>query len=247
MECAVAPSNIVHKNAPPMETIRHSHKLPALTPENIHIWGVNVSAITERMDQLERTLNAREREKAARFRRDKDRSSSIAARGALRILLSGYTGIPAAEIAFVYSNNGKPHIKDSDIAFNVSHSAEWVLIAIGYARAIGVDIEKIKQKINIAAIAKRYFSPEEQSAIQAADDPCTLFFELWTRKEAYVKACGSTLFSELKQMSVPVEASAEKDGWFFHRLEAGSKYAAAVVSDKPVTQLPCYDFGASFR
>jgi phosphopantetheinyl transferase len=70
---------------------------------------------------------------------------------------------------------------------------------------------------------------------------------LWARKEAYVKACGSTLFSELKRMSVPIEASAEKDGWFFHRLEAGSKYAAAVVSNKPVAQLPCYNFGASFR
>ncbi len=230
-----------------MEIVDHIHNLPALEPESIHIWGVHVPEVQNRMARLESVLSVYERDKAARFRRDADRSSSIAARGALRILLSGYTGMPAAEIEFSYTDNGKPYIKDSDIAFNVSHSAEWVLIAIGRGRKIGVDIEKIKRTMKVEPVAERYFSPEEQSAIQAADDPCALFFELWARKEAYVKACGSTLFSELKRMSVPIEASAEKDGWFFHRLEAGSKYAAAVVSNKPVAQLPCYNFGASFR
>jgi hypothetical protein len=48
-------------------------------------------------------------------------------------------------------------------------------------------------------------------------------------------------------MSVPIEDVAEKDGWFFHRLEVDSQYAAAVVSDQPIEQLPCYNFGASFR
>jgi phosphopantetheinyl transferase len=52
------------------------------------------------MARLESVLSVYERDKAARFRRDADRSSSIAARGALRILLSGYTGMPAAEIEF---------------------------------------------------------------------------------------------------------------------------------------------------
>jgi len=70
-----------------------------------------------------------------------------------------------------------------------------------------------------------------------------MFFQLWARKEAYVKACGSTLFTELKRVSVPIEDGIEKDGWFFHYLEAGSKYAGAVVTDQPLATMPCYDFG----
>ena len=71
----------------------------------------------------------------------------------------------------------------------------------------------------------------------------SIFFHLWARKEAYVKACGSTLFSELSSYSVPIEEHGEKDDWIFQRLEAGSEYAAAVVTDKPLTDVPCYDFG----
>jgi phosphopantetheinyl transferase len=75
-----------------------------------------------------------------------------------------------------------------------------------------------------------------------------VFFQLWARKEAYVKARGSGLFQELSGFSVPVDNGnlpevGEKDGWIFQRLEAGSKYAAAMVTDKESDSVPCYDFG----
>ena len=247
MYCTVALIEDLHKNARFMDMIDHINSFPALPKEAIHIWGVHVPEVQDRAAELELVLSAHEREKAARFRRAADRVSSISARGALRMLLSGYTGIPVEAIDFSYTENGKPYIRNSDIAFNVSHSSEWALIAIGRGRKIGVDTEKIKRTMKVAPIVERYFSLEEQSAMLAANDPCALFFELWARKEAYVKACGSRLFSELKRMSVPIEDVAEKDGWFFHRLEVDSQYAAAVVSDQPIEQLPCYNFGASFR
>ncbi len=247
MYCTVALIEDLHKNAHFMEMIDHINSFPALPEEAIHIWGVHVPEVQDRAAELELVLSAHEREKAARFRRAADRVSSISARGALRMLLSGYTGIPTAAIDFSYTDTGKPYIRNSDIAFNVSHSSEWALIAIGRGRKIGIDIQKIKRTMKLEPITDRYFSLEEQSAMLAADDPCALFFELWARKEAYIKAYGSTLFSELKRMSVPIEAVAEKEGWFFHRLEIDPQYAAAVVSDRPIERLPCYNFGASFR
>ncbi len=226
-----------------MEIIDHIRNLPELAPDSVHIWGVHVPKMLERLDGLESVLSAGERGKADRFRREADRHSSIAARGALRVLLSGYTGIPAAGIEFSYSENGKPSVDDPGVEFNVSHSVEWIVLAFGCDRAIGVDIEHIKREMDVSAIAGRYYSTEEQAIIETAGDPHAAFFKLWARKEAYVKACGSTLFSELKRMSVPIEDGAEKDGWFFHDLEAGSKYASAVVTDKPLGSMPCYDFG----
>lgn len=225
-----------------METIDHLRNLPALTAGAIHIWGVHVPGEAARIGALEAVLCGAERQRAQRFRRAADRQASIAARGALRILLAGYSGIPAAALEFGYSATGKPHAADAGVAFNVSHSGDWVVLAFGRNRQVGVDIEKIRRDVEVQAIAGRYFSVEEQSALGAAPDAYAAFFQLWAKKEAYVKASGSTLFRELGRCSVPV-ADGERDGWHFRRLEAGSGYAAAVATDRPLEALPCYAFG----
>ena len=260
-----------------MEQVENSKDLPELGSETIHIWGVHLPDVLDRLEGLHAVLCDKEQKKAARFYRESDRQSSIAARGALRILLSGYTGIPAAEITFQYSENGKPSLSavpqasrlhsadrqgrrdacgtkvdckddDNSVAFNVSHSADWVVLAFGRNRNVGVDVEKIKRSLDVEAIADRYFAPEEIALIENAEDRHALFFQLWARKEAYVKACGSALFRELGSFTVPLSGKTlpdigKKEGWIFQRLEAGSKYAAALVTDKEVANVPCYDFG----
>ncbi len=225
-----------------METIPSSDALPALDSGAIHIWGVQVSAMRDRLDRLASLLRDGEREKAGRFRRAVDREASVAARGALRVLLAGYTGMEAGRIDFAYSPNGKPHLPDAEVAFNVSHSGDWVVLAFGRCRNIGVDIEAIRRDLEILPLAMRCFSEAERGALARADDPHAAFFQLWAFKEAYVKASGSTLFRELGRCAVPA-GDGERNGWHFRRLEAGSKYAAAVVTDRPVGAVPCYDFG----
>ncbi len=236
-----------------METIADIRSLPELGEETVHIWSVHVPDVLDRLETLHGLLSEKEREKAARFHHDSDRQTSIAARGALRILLSCYTGTPAAKVEFNYSENGKPHLEPCaagfqpvpgrqgcpppEIAFNVSHSGDWVVLAFGRNRSIGVDVEKIKQEMDVLAIASRYFSPEETVLIENAEDRQNIFFQLWARKEAYVKACGSTLFSELGSDAV------KKEGWIFQSLEVDPAYAAAVVTDKELVSVPCYDFG----
>ena len=241
-----------------METILQIADIPALGSEDIHIWGAEVSASVHQLERLERVLCREEREKAARYVREADRKASILARGALRILLSAYSGERADEITFHYSENGKPSVvpqgsgssPDQEdaaggrdpIGFNVSHSGNWVVLAFGRSRQVGVDLEEVRRDMDVMSIASRYFAPEETERIAAAADPHQLFFHHWARKEAYVKAAGSGLFRELSSFSVPVE-DGEKDGWYFQRLEAGHSYASAVVTDKPMVNVPCFDFG----
>jgi len=226
-----------------MEIINDIHSLPELDEKSVHVWGAYVPGLLDRVNDLKSTLSAEEKNKAARFHRVEDRHSSVAARGALRMLLSAYTGLPACDISFSYSEHGKPYIVGSDMAFNVSHSGEWVVLAFGRNRRIGVDVERIRRDVDVMAIAGRYFHPAEIQLLEQSEDRPVHFFDLWARKEAYVKACGSTLFKELTTCSVAVGDQAVQEGWIFRRLEAGSKYAAAVVTDKPVAHLPCYDFG----
>jgi 4'-phosphopantetheinyl transferase len=111
-----------------------------------------------------------------------------------------------------------------------------------------VDVERIRRDLDVHAVAARYFEPEEIALLDRAADAQALFFQLWARKEAYVKARGSTLFRELGRFSVPLTpdgppGTGEWQGWIFRRLEAGSHYAAAVVTDHPLEAVNCYDFG----
>ena len=227
-----------------MQIINNIRSLPDLSTDKIHIWGVEVPRMAHRMADLEAQLSTSELDKAGRFRRELDRHASIVARGTLRVLLGGYTDLTPTDVQITYAESGKPHLAGSNVEFNVSHSGDWIVIAVGRNRAIGVDIEKIRRDIDLLPLVERYFLPEEQVHIKAATDPHVSFYQHWVRKEAYIKACGSTLLRELKRISVPLEDGAEKNGWFFHYLEAGSTYAAAVVTDKPLEGMPCYDFGA---
>lgn len=247
-----------------METIDDIRNLPELDAGTIHIWGVHVPDMQNQLGALEEILSIQEREKTGRLHREADRQSSICARGALRVLLSGYTGVQSTDLAFRYVESGKPflvppassrlggkqgrQVACDTIAFNVSHSGDWVVLAIGREQSIGVDIEKIKRNIDVRSLAARFFEPSEIELIQTADDPHTMFFQLWVRKEAYIKARGATLLNALGSFSVPIKdgrlpETGESNGWYFHGLNAGSKYAAAVVSDRELDSVPCYDFG----
>ena len=225
-----------------METIEHISEVPFLEKEVVHIWGARVPDLLDKIEALRHVMNEVEREKAARFHRAADQHASVVARGALRTLLSAYTGLAPREIQIDYMPTGKPFVASSDIGFNVSHSGDWVVIALGRDRNIGVDVERVRREIDVMAIAARYFTSAETALIEQAEDRHAVFFALWSRKEAYVKARGSTLFRELSSFAVPIE-DGEKDGWFFRGLEAGSKHAAALVTDKPIADVPCYDFG----
>ena len=242
-----------------MEIIPNIEKLPELPADALHVWGVEVPTVRRQLDRLQALLSGDEQQKAARLHREADRQSSVAARGALRVLLAAYSGLHPGELIFGYTAHGKPFliappaqcrhlaaggaagVPPRCLAFNVSHSGNWVVLAIGRDRRIGVDIEQIRRTTDVMAIASRYFTAAEAERVAAAEDSHELFFRIWARKEAYVKACGSGLFRELSSFAVLLD-DGERDGWFFRGLDAGSRYAAAVVTDRPLNNCPCYDF-----
>jgi 4'-phosphopantetheinyl transferase len=211
-----------------------------LLPNEIYVWRVFLPDVQEnQLDKLHAILSEKEREKAARFHRELDRKSSVVARGALRTLLASYTGVPAIELEFSYSENGKPELslpqEMPPISFNLSHSGEWVLLAFGQGGRVGIDIEKIKSSVNLQAISERYFTAEDASSVINAANPKSLFYKLWTQKEAYVKACGSTLFRELHKK---IDATI----WKIYNLKVDSRYAATLVSEFPASNITYQTF-----
>jgi 4'-phosphopantetheinyl transferase len=85
-------------------------------------------------------------------------------------------------------NNGK--LKCNNLNFNLSHSADMVLCAVGDV-PIGCDIEKVVDAP--FEVAEHYFKAKECQYIAdgcSDNEKCRRFFRLWTMKESYLKMTG---------------------------------------------------------
>ena len=102
---------------------------------------------------------------------------------------------------FKINRDGKPAIQDSPYHFNLSHSGDWLLLAVGDT-PVGADIEKIT-KIRPKTM-ERYFSQAEQEKVKK--NGTKAFFEIWCQKESYVKYTGEgikALSKESKDLIYP--------------------------------------------
>jgi 4'-phosphopantetheinyl transferase len=212
----------------------------------IHIYCTTVSANADRTDALRKTLSADESARADRNRFELGRQTYIIARGLLRMCLGNYLGQDPRALTFGYTQLGKPYLKNvpdgkTDIHFNVSHSHGGILLGFSRDGEIGVDIEKIRERESFEEIAQRFFAKREWDELQALGKGQRLsgFFRCWTRKEAFIKACGQGLSYPLKKFIVPVEPKAphmrmemlgeENDlcAWSLFDIEAPQEYVAA--------------------
>jgi 4'-phosphopantetheinyl transferase len=184
-------------------------------------------------------LSSDERERAARFRLEEHRERSQICRGLLRTLLARYTGSAARDLSFAYNAHGKPEIRNAGVHFNTSHSGDFAAFAFARAGAVGVDIEQIRNDpARHEQIGQRYFAPGERQQLQIveATERSQAFFDLWTRKEAFVKARGDGLFSGLDQFEILLEPSRVLSvggvpaiNWWMAALPEIIGYAGAVV------------------
>ena len=98
------------------------------------------------------------------------------------------------------NNNGKPYIEGHpEIQFNISRSSNICVVALSN-KPVGIDIEKIREFD--FKIAVRFFSDYEQHYIFDSMLQKERFFEIWTKKEAYLKYTGEGLTRPLSSFSV---------------------------------------------
>lgn len=98
---------------------------------------------------------------------------------------------------FEKTSNGKPFLKNyPDFHFNISHSNNLIAIAIDNSQ-IGIDIEKIRE-VNLK-LANRHFCENEINFINSNNER---FFEIWTKKEAYLKQTGKGIIGNLNKFDV---------------------------------------------
>ena len=123
--------------------------------------------------------------------------------------------VSSGSIEIKKHEHGKPYIYGADNwHFNISHTDGMVGIAIS-DEPVGIDVERIRDAD--LRIAKRFFTVSENYYIENTACKDKRFFEIWTKKEAYLKYTGKGLSLSLKAFDVfslpcAVE-SFEKDGY----------------------------------
>jgi 4'-phosphopantetheinyl transferase len=222
-------------------------------PIVVDVWHLSLEDLKKANSSLFVCLSDTEKQRAARFVFERDRSRFITCRGLLRAVLAQLLSLNPVEVTFNYGEKGKPHLQDSPLFFNLSHSNDQACIAACRETALGIDVERIRTPTHHTWVdlAQRFFSTAEIAELMTlpASRQSEAFFACWTRKEAYLKLHGLGLALPLNRFSVTVDPDMpamlcstewrpkDVDGTTLYDLPAAPLYRSslAIASTAPVT------------
>ena len=213
------------------------------------MWRVDLALPDDWHERAERMLTAAERERVRQYAHAERARQFAVARAALRTLLGRYLRVRPELVQLETDCRGKPRLgprqEGSGLQFNLSHSRSSMACAVACGRRVGVDIEYQRAEMDVERIARRFFAPAEYQQLMELPPAQrrAAFYAGWTRKEAYLKACGQGLTGGLRRFAVqlrPGEAAAllscdddaaEVARWRLAALDWGPGYAAAVCAE----------------
>ncbi len=164
----------------------------------IEIYGIHLSLLPSKrimLDMLDRDYGEVWLERHRSIREEKTARAGIA--GFLLLQFAGIQG------KIEYEPNGRPYFANSDLDFNITHTAQYTFCAIerntetekgnvklGKCR-VGLDAENLSRlsSMRICPIADRWFTESEENAF-LSDPTDSTFLRIWTKKEALVKWTG---------------------------------------------------------
>jgi 4'-phosphopantetheinyl transferase len=201
----------------------------ALDSGEVHVWYQTTDAFGESdLKQAVAVLSQDERLRQNRFTFARDRRDYAAAHALLRRSLSRYVDLPPASWQFLVKPGGKPFADPQldlpPLSFNLSHTHGLVACAIAAGSDVGVDVESVDRATE-PGIERQYFSETEKTDLRNSVSPVQLsqrFCELWTLKEAYIKAIGEGLSHPLNTIVFEIK----NDGSIAFKPPAGVEAAS---------------------
>lgn len=171
----------------------------------IHLWSV---ASVSPSAQQQGILSAAEQAHFERIRAPRIKQQYWQARWAVRQALSHYVPeVSPQDWQFSRNAYGRPALQSPSLMlpldFNISHTRGALVMAFVAQGAVGIDVEYTQRQCRALAVAQRYFSSVEIAELRslAPELQRARFFDLWTLKEAYIKACGMGLAIPLGSFS----------------------------------------------
>ncbi|MER9683836.1 4'-phosphopantetheinyl transferase superfamily protein [Mesorhizobium sp. M0115] len=196
--------------------------------------------------------------RADKYRVEPARRSFVVGRAALRTLLGQRLNVSPASIKFVYGPHGKPHILDEDgrdrIHFSISNTSDFIVVALSSSR-VGIDIEQVlaRDYSDLYAFALSGDEARFVGGLSAALRE-RAFLQLWTRKEALLKAMGVGLSDVLPNMDVSCDermhnlSAVGHSGLTTHAqfrvstIDIGDTCMAAIALQEPAAPISIYPY-----
>lgn len=211
-----------------------------------YAWTAELSVAVHE-DRWRALLSDEECARERRFRFEEDRRSYLLAHALTRHVLGGLCGAAPSTLGFESGLHGRPELCFPEVRprlrFNLSHTRGLVACAVALERDVGVDVEHVDRRVDIDQLAASVFSPAERAALARleGDSKRVRFFELWTLKEAYIKAVGKGLSLRLSAITLELDAAptpriefappVEDDSadWSLHVASPGPGYMLALA------------------
>ena len=157
--------------------------------------------------------------KAEKYKMPDDKKRCIAG----GVLLWHFLG----DTAITDNGYGKPVASDGT-AFNLSHSGEWILLAVGEGK-VGCDIERQKH-ISYEKMGRIVFTENELRLIKQARDKMGAFFKLWTKKEALLKCMGEGFHRPAKSVDVSGDSFVDGNRKYYLRTVVFADYVISACA-----------------
>ncbi|ODS23131.1 hypothetical protein AB835_10440 [Candidatus Endobugula sertula] len=191
-------------------------------------------------------LSEDELKRMRRFRQPADVQRYILAHALKRLCLSQCLESPLSELSFGIHRFGKPFCHQAKTSFfNLSHSGNWVVMAISTQSEVGIDID-FPRDINLPSIMKRVCSEQQIHQCLNSSIPEELFLYFWVQKEAISKADGQGIFIGMSKIACSGELGEEKVSvlsnayhlWTYPWGDGGALACALLVSERYKQQAP---------
>ncbi|MDA8330092.1 MAG: 4'-phosphopantetheinyl transferase superfamily protein [Candidatus Dormibacteraeota bacterium] len=226
-------------------------------PTEVHVWQVTAPGPGGLPRGWTDALSAEELERAGRFRSDVDRLRYMQTRWWLRSVIGAYLGLMPGSLEFSVSPRGKPWLAlpaTAWLRFSISHSHDLLALAVANSCEVGVDVERVPGEPGEIrdAIAVLSSGDREELARCATDaDRALRFCQIWTRREAALKASGAGLGDspmEGPQGGGPGEprtssdrgSAAPRSEFSLAQIEFGRGFVGAVAANVVGARLPSY-------
>lgn len=194
----------------------------------------------EQLDQWLSELSPQKQDSIQRLINSRDRVSSLVGLHLLKKCVLD-EGVPDFQLANIkYPESGKPYWQSANadkLDFNISHSQDLIIVAMSRTMRVGVDAEKKRtlKSLNF----KMVMSAGELEQIQQTPD---LFFDLWSKKEAVVKAADTSGISRMRDVFLCNErATLDEECWHLRAVDRligmESEFSVHLATSRPVEKL----------
>ena len=156
-------------------------------------------------------LDTTERTRLERLVHPGDRAAFLVAHAMLRLVLSGHVDLAPGAWQFSLAPSGKPELAASlqpcGLAFSISHTRSIVACVVSRTGQVGIDVEEIASGPPETVLIETCCAGSERALLARTSGALRplAFAQLWTMKEAVVKALGAGLDLPLQRVECTLD------------------------------------------